>query len=224
MGLFVVGNRVRGSMRTLITVLLLVLLGWWWHANPDLAVDELDGHPALAAATVSFDHRLSLDRPPLQSTENLGIGPIRVEDFVLTPVARFETEARVLGRANYRYGTEARLSPMDLALGWGPMADPAVLEEIDISQGGRFYRWRVERFPIPRETLETSSANVHIVPAGEGVRRSLDRIEEDQVVRLRGWLIDVERQDGWRWRSSRTRDDTGAGACEILLVNRVHLL
>ena len=27
--------------------------------------------------------------------------------------------------------------------------------------------------------------------------------------------------DGWRWRSSLTREDTGAGACELVWVERI---
>jgi len=40
-------------------------------------------------------------------------------------------------------------------------------------------------------------------------------------VTLRGWLIDVDAADGWHWRTSRTREDTGGGACEIIWVESV---
>ena len=31
---------------------------------------------------------------------------------------------------------------------------------------------------------------------------------------LQGFLVDAQRTDGWRWGTSPTRKDTGAGACE----------
>jgi hypothetical protein len=41
---------------------------------------------------------------------------------------------------------------------------------------------------------------------------------------LRGFLVEARADDGWRWRSSLTRDDTGARACELVFVERVRLL
>ena len=45
-------------------------------------------------------------------------------DYELTPLADFEVEARVLSVENYSMDGGARLSPIDFALGWGPMAQP----------------------------------------------------------------------------------------------------
>ena len=70
--------------------------------------------------------------------------------YRVTPLRQFVVEARVLARENYFLGREAKLSTLDLALGWGPMSDEAVLKKIDISQSNRFYYWRVSEFPIPR--------------------------------------------------------------------------
>jgi hypothetical protein len=41
-------------------------------------------------------------------------------------------------------------------------------------------------------------------------------------IRLRGYLVRVAASDGWQWRSSLTRDDTGAGACELVLLESLH--
>jgi hypothetical protein len=38
------------------------------------------------------------------------------------------------------------------------------------------------------------------------------------VVHLRGTLVDATRDDGAWLRTSLTRTDTGAGACEVMLV------
>jgi hypothetical protein len=37
-------------------------------------------------------------------------------------------------------------------------------------------------------------------------------------VRIEGWLVEATAPDGWRWRSSLTREDTGNGACELVYV------
>jgi hypothetical protein len=136
--------------------------------------------------------------------------------YSITLQKPYQMEARVLSRKDYSSGREAELSPVDLALGWGPMMDPVTLQEIEISQRGRFYFWKVARFSIPRQEIEHNSANVHIVPANEAVERALASVDVGDVVDLRGQLINVTADDGWRWRSSLSFTDTGKGACELL--------
>ncbi|MES2554473.1 MAG: hypothetical protein V4588_12525 [Pseudomonadota bacterium] len=141
--------------------------------------------------------------------------------YQLTPLADFAIEARVLSVKRYSLGREADLSPVDLALGWGPMSDQAVLEKIDISQGNRFYFWHVDEFFIPREEIETHSANMHMIPADREVEKSLNSIRQGQIVSLRGYLVEARASDGWMWRSSLSRTDTGNGACEVVLVKSI---
>lgn len=147
-----------------------------------------------------------------------------MDGFEITPLASFSVHARVLGRKDYHFGREAELSPIDLALGWGRMSDEAVLKDISISQGSRFYYWRVNTFPIPREEIESHSANMHMIPADDHVSKDLKNIRVGNVVRLHGYLVEVKTADGWRWKSSLTRQDTGFGACELMLVQSVEIL
>lgn len=142
-------------------------------------------------------------------------------EYRLRLLAEFSLEARVLSRERYRYGREAELSPWDFALGWGRMADPDIADQFSIRQSGRWYHWRTDRLPIPRSEVETSSANMHLIPATDRVREALDRVDTGSTLRLRGFLVEARGEDGWRWRSSLTRGDTGNGACEVILVTEV---
>jgi hypothetical protein len=123
----------------------------------------------------------------------------------------------VLSREDYHLGREADLSPTDLALGWGRMRDDAVLSRLDISQSGRWYqyRWQGEA-PLPVAEIVHSSANMHIIPADAGAAAELSRIRAGERVRIDGWLVEAVAADGWRWRSSLSRDDSGSGACEVV--------
>jgi hypothetical protein len=38
------------------------------------------------------------------------------------------------------------------------------------------------------------------------------------------WAVVRSGRDGWRWRSSLTRNDTGAGACEVIFVRDFQVL
>lgn len=173
---------------------------------------------------IDMETVLSLRSAPVQQPiERPGTG-FRYRDYVIEPLATFQLQARVLGAEHYQLGREADLSPVDLALGWEPMADSDVPKHIDISQSGRFYRWRVQHFPIPRRDIETHSANMHMIPASESVRSALLAVKPGQVVQLHGYLVRVRAQDGWRWQSSLTRTDTGRNACEVVLVEMLRTL
>jgi hypothetical protein len=105
------------------------------------------------------------------------------------------------------------------------MSDSRILRTIDISQSNRFYYWRAQQgSPLPKDAIITHSANTHVIPQNKMIARQLSRLRPGQVVTLSGELVDGVRDDG-RWiKTSLVRDDTGAGACEVLLVNDVALL
>lgn len=144
--------------------------------------------------------------------------------YTITPLESFQIEARVLAAEQYSLGREADLSPVDLALGWGAMSDEAILKDIKISQSNRFYYWRVDEFPIPRREIETQSANMHMIPADPQIEKTLKSIRPGQIVKLSGELVQVNASDGWHWKSSLTREDTGAGACEIIYVKSLTVI
>lgn len=143
-------------------------------------------------------------------------------DHELTALASYEIEARVLGTERYRYDRGAALSPVDFAVGWGPMSANAVLDTLTISQYGRFFFYRTAEAPlIEFSEMGRHAANMHLIPADDTVRRALFAVRTGQVVTLRGWLVAAQGADGFRWRSSLTRNDTGGGSCELMLVEGV---
>jgi len=154
-----------------------------------------------------------------------GAAPVFEKDgFRVAALASFRIEARVLGSKSYCCSSPNRLAPIDLALGWGRMSDESVLGRLDISQSGRFYYWYYDGAPpIPRREIETSSANMHLIPATKVIARRLERVRPGSIVTLRGYLVEVRGEGGFVWRSSLTRDDTGNGACELIWVEEVEV-
>lgn len=150
--------------------------------------------------------------------------PIRVGEFRLSRRASFDLQARVLSREDYWWGTESDLSPIDLALGWGVMSDQAVLDRIDISQGSRWYFTRYELPPpIPDREIIRHSGNMHMVPDGPAVLRELKKVRAGDIIRGRGYLVDVDHDSGFYWRTSLRRDDTGGGSCEIFYLEQFEI-
>jgi hypothetical protein len=143
------------------------------------------------------------------------------KDYQITPLADFDIQAKVLARKDYHFDQGADLSPLDLALGWQKMSDQSIVDQIDFSQSGRWYRWHVDRFPISRREIETQSANIHMIPMDKTIERQLKRIKVGEIIHLTGQLVQARKADGFRWKSSLTRNDTGAKACELMMVHAV---
>lgn len=162
---------------------------------------------------------------PVQDEEPRSSTRVNAEEYELVPRASFEAQVRVLARERYYLGRFSDVAPLDLAVGWGPMSDSAVLDELDISQSGRFYFWqsKTNELPLERSEISGHSANWHLVPVNDQVWSQLKSVRVGDLVELSGELIDIEGNDGWQAMTSQTRTDTGAGACEIILVERVRI-
>lgn len=144
--------------------------------------------------------------------------------FTIKALAEYKIKARVLSRNNFSIGKESKLSPVDLALGWGPMSDQNVIDKIKVTQSNRWYHWETETFPIPMKDIMLNSANVHIIPKDDAVKDKLDEIYKGSLVVFKGYLVEVNTTDGWHWKSSLRRDDTAGGSCELFWVEELDIL
>jgi hypothetical protein len=186
---------------TLVSVVVAGVLGiWWWEGR---AVSQPAG--VLAPGD------------PIQAAPD-SQEPWSFRNHRITPLAHFEIRARVLSAERYRFDRPAELSPVDLALGWGPMSDSQVLAAFSIEQRDRWYFWRAARMPIAEREVIGHSANMHMIPATEGIARRLKSARVGQVVHLGGQLVRADGKDGWHWVSSLSRTDTGDGSCEVIWV------
>ena len=211
--------------RTSLAVLTLVCVLVWWQATRPATTPATTAAGSAATRGCPLPPRIQPGDPPLQTPVPGGMALPAIGDARLQPLAGFSIQARVLGREDYRLGREAEFSPTDLALGWGRMTEDAVLGQLQISQGGRWYRysWKNDP-PITLGEIVRSSANMHMLPADDAVAAALGDVEAGDRVRIDGWLVQVNAPDGWRWRSSLTREDSGGGACEVVYVCSVSQL
>jgi hypothetical protein len=151
-------------------------------------------------------------------------GVVLLEGYRLTPRAEFDLRARVLSTEKYWLGSEADISPVDFALGWGVMSDQAVLDRISIRQGGRWYFTRYNLpAPVSDAQIIQNSSNMHMIPANSWVRKKLKEVRVGNILQINGILVDVDADSGFMWRTSLRRDDTGNGSCEILYVENLHI-
>lgn len=160
---------------------------------------------------------------PEQVLLNGPMPPFEKQGWTLKPLATYAIEARVLHTARYHDGNASALVPYDVAVGWGPMSDSAVLDRLTITQSMRWYRWQSwGSLPISRQQVETHAANMHLIADNDDILHAIAWLRPGALVRLQGYLIEATRPGETRpWRSSLRRDDTGDGACELMLVRSI---
>jgi hypothetical protein len=173
--------------------------------------------------TISYPAGQTASDQPLQ--QNLStVKEWQKDEFNIKALAEYKIKARVLSRNNFSIGKESKLSPVDFALGWGPMSDQDVIDKIDVSQSNRWYHWETKSYPIPRQEISLNSANVHIIPKDDLLEDKLSDVYKGSLIEMRGYLVEVTAEDGWHWKSSVRRDDTAGGSCELFWVEELTIL
>lgn len=172
---------------------------------------------------ITYPPGVTAPTPP-QQTNLTGEKKWTEGEYTIEALAEYKIKARVLSRNNYSSGKESDLSPLDLALGWGPMSDQSVIDKIDVSQRNRWYHWQADVLPIPKKEISLNSANVHIIPKDETIENKFDKVYKGSLIEMKGYLVKVTAPGGWRWVSSLRRDDTGGGSCELFRVEELTVL
>jgi hypothetical protein len=184
----------------------------------------------IAAAVFHLSSGGPIERPPGELAPEAprqallqNAAPFQSGDFTLTPQARYTIEARILSIEPYSGDVGAILSPLDFAVGWGAMSDSAVLDHFKITQGVRFYTLYPDKQALDIQAALRLSANMHLIPADAYVKETLEKARPGHIVAMKGYLVRANRHDGFVWNTSLTRDDSGAGACELMYVETASL-
>jgi hypothetical protein len=198
-------------MRWAVRLALIAAAAAWW----------LSGRPMGVAAAEPVDWRrdpvqTATERPPFELVTRKGT--VR-----LTPRAAYDVAARVESKEPYWLDAVAFLSPFDVALAWGDVAEPELRRKLDVGQSWRFFFWRTSDPTVDVAYVIAHSANTHLIPASVNVRRALAAIDSGDAVRLRGLLVDVAGAGGLTWNTSLVRTDHGDRGCEILWVESVQI-
>ncbi len=174
----------------------------------------------------------SINRPPgilvaQQPQQTLlpeDIKSIKYKDVLVKRLADFQMKARVLGTQRYWLGQTAAVAPFDVAFGWNQMSDSSVLEKLNISQSNRFYfyNWDNDNL-IDSSVVSVNSANMHLIPSTKDIESKIKKLRVGNIVNLSGQLVRVDFKDGSEMKSSLSRDDTGAGACEVIWVTSLDI-
>lgn len=196
-------------VKFLATVLAIAAASfYYWYLHRPISY-----LPGVLVADEPMQINLPADTPPFAQGQ-----------FRLKPIAVFSIDARLLHRKAYRYDAQAALVPVDLALGWGPMSDQAVLDRLTITQSARFFWYEYQQPPIPKDQIISHSTNIHVIPATKAIAAQCKSLRAGALVRLSGDLVEASGPGIPSWRSSLSRTDTGNGACELMWVKELSIL
>jgi hypothetical protein len=112
--------------------------------------------------------------------------------FEMTPLAEYKISGVVVGKGSYSSGWDGELSPVDLAVAWGKLAEPENGKYVTYSQGYRWYHylWK-EGGPVDPSYIASHSSNNHIIPANENIRRAIKTIKRKDRIVLKGFLVNL---------------------------------
>jgi hypothetical protein len=173
------------GMRTVLSI-ALVVLGLWFY-DTMRSVPQPPGILAPDAPQVE----------PVTGKPQL----FERNEHVLTALAHFSGKARILSLD--RYGDRAaKVAPLDIALGWGPMSDSATLKLVDVAQTKRGVLFQSFDPKLPDAQVAAHVLNLHVIAADADLRKRLGELRAGNVVRIEGWLVEAVAGDGWRWRGT----------------------
>lgn len=124
------------------------------------------------------------------------------------------------------------ISPRDLTLSWGTIAQDNNSEYIQVNQEF-FNNQRTALINYKSELINKYGedysiehvSNNHIIAIDNNLRSQLAKIKVTDVVRIIGYLVEIDCSNGVHWGpSSLRRNDTGGHACEIIYAEEILIM
>ncbi len=173
---------------------------------------------------------IDTSRDPIQTSHKSDepiIKEIKNGHFTITPVAEYKISGMVVGKETYSSGWEGEISPVDLAIVWGKLAEPDYDRYVTYNQRNRWYFYQYKPgSPFDNSFVISHSGNNHIIPANENIHDAVKTIGKKDKVVLEGFLVNVKgtyKGHPVTWNTSLSRKDTGNGSCELFYVSKVRI-
>lgn len=173
---------------------------------------------------------IDTSRDPIQisyKSDEPIIREIKNGHFTITPVAEYKISGMVVGKETYSSNWVGEISPIDLTIVWGKLAEPEYDRYITYRQSNRWYFYQYKPgSPLGNSFVISHSANNHIIPANENIHAAVKTVEEKDKVVLEGFLVNIKgtyKGQPVTWNTSLSRKDTGNVSCELFYVFKVRI-
>lgn len=218
-------NKFLRKINKLLFVFLLITLGvTFFTRNNYRAVEKI--HPDLLKDPIQTE----LNDPQILT--------FRQEDYEyeLTPLYAYEINAFVVHKMDYTlFSIYKRDSvfPLDLCLLWGENVQNRVYQSKNL-KFGQDMRFCSYRYSHNLQFNGAQFSNSHLVVQDEIMEKQLKQISRGDQVKIQGKLVNIKAQNlgdpgefdpgYFELKSSISREDTGQGACEIILLENIEII
>ena len=217
-------GRVQKINGYLFIILFLVLIITFFTRNNIRNVDEITNE--------------ATDQPVQKEISDIEEIEFKKDGYLwqLTPLYDYEISGLVVGRMNYQIFSINRytsLLPVDLRLIWGSNVANKVYQDkrIKFKQDSRWC-WVSWNGDAVFNLYEFS--NNHLLTRNKDLSNEAKKVNRGDQITIRGKLVNIKAtpledngasgQNTLTWKSSTTRKDNGAGACEIIYVEDIEVI
>lgn len=158
--------------------------------------------------------------------------------YILTPLYDYTIQGLAVSTQPYdtwyNLSRVAKTFTKDICLIWGETVEKRGYQDktLKISQDFRFCLYEYWSNELVFNANELS--NSHLIPRDAEVEKKIRSIQAGDQIRMRGKLVNVDgtlidvagkyEREKTMWQTSISRDDTGAGACEVMYVEEIEIL
>lgn len=170
---------------------------------------------------------VNLDQDPLQTPSQMpAFNLVRQKtSYTIQPLYDYEIHSELVAKKNYTSDASSDVSSTDLALAWGDLTHKANSDNITYTQRHRWYYYNYKASPsltVDQGYIQSHSANTHIISGSKALTIGIDSLKEGDHIILKGYLVNVTGPN-FSWMTSQRRDDSGAGACEVLYLTYLYV-
>lgn len=121
--------------------------------------------------------------------------PFSVKNAKAHPKKEIEGEVRILRKKTYYFDDLKEYAPIDILVGWKELSDETILNEFHTEITNREYEFDITVPPMPVTDLHKMTDLWHLVPSSEAVAKQMSDLREGHVIKLKGLLIDLTKDD-----------------------------
>ncbi|MGE5298154.1 MAG: hypothetical protein ACM3KM_03250 [Acidobacteriaceae bacterium] len=172
-----------------------------------------------------------------QQVELADLSPIQFSkdgwNYSLTPVYQYSISGLIVSRMDYRWFSLNRTDetfPVDLCMTWGENAATKAFAKTSFRQDNRWCYWTM---PGNLKVNQDEVSNNHLIVNNPSLEKRILSLKTGDQVKIKGKLVNVKaatdepgrhESSAIAMNSSTVREDSGAGACEIIYVEDVEVL
>lgn len=211
-------------------MIVLVKRKWaLWFLTIILSLGILSGCDRPKVTGLEPDE-IDASRDPIQMSCSVNepiIREVKNGYFTITPVAEYKLSGIVVGQGNYSSAWDGKISPVDLAIAWGKLAEAHSDRYVTFTQGNRWYFYQFKSGnDFEPSYIVSHSSNNHIIPANENIRKAAKMARKKDKVILEGFLVNLKgiyKEQPVVWNTSLSRTDAGSGSCELFYVLKIRI-